>query len=352
MGIKEFQEILERKGIDFALFYSYGMEANPNFYYFSGFNGVGAAVIWENPFLLVPRMELERAKKGSINHVYALDRKKAFQSAYEIIKKKKMRHKKIGIDKNSFTLNAYKSLRSVFKAGFVDISRDCLKLREIKSREEIFRLSRSCSYAGRIIQKCADNFKEFKTESDAAAFLAYETKKNGLELSFNPIVASGKNASMPHCEPSNAKLNKGFCVVDFGVKYKGYCSDITRTVYLGNPSLNEKKLYSSLLAIQKNTISLAKENKKCSELYDFVVKSLGKDSKYFTHGLGHGIGVEIHELPNLTLNSKDRIKNNVVFTIEPGIYIPNKFGIRIEDSILFSGSAKILTKASKDLLIV
>ena len=107
-----------------------------------------------------------------------------------------------------------------------------------------------------------------------------------------------------------------------------------------------------LLKIQENAINQIKENKKCSELYDFVVKSLGKYKDYFTHGLGHGVGVEIHEMPNLTLNSKDRIKNSMVFTIEPGIYFPKRFGIRIEDTILFKNNPIVLTKTSKDLLIL
>ena len=166
------------------------------------------------------------------------------------------------------------------------------------------------------------------------------------------IVASGSNASSPHHKPSNAKIKKGFCVIDFGVKYRGYCSDITRTVYAGRPSLKEKEIYNSLLKIQEEAINLAKNNKKCSELYDFVNESLGKYKKYFTHGLGHGVGVEIHEMPNLTLNSKDRIKDGMAFTIEPGIYISGKFGIRIEDTILFKNRPIALTKTSKDLLII
>lgn len=352
MKIKEFQAFLKQKKIDMALLFSYGMEASPNFYYFSGFNGAGAAVLGENPVLLVPKMELERAKKGNIRQVYAFDKKKAFQSVYDYIKKKKLRHKKIGIDKNFLTVNAFKGLRKRIKAEFADVSGSCLKLREIKDAKEAEYLRRSCHYAGKIMQKCIRNFREFRTESDAAAFLAYEAKKHGLDLSFNPIVASGKNAGMPHYEPSNTRLNRGFCVVDFGVKHKGYCSDITRTIYIGKPSSKEKSVYSNLLNIQNESISLIRNNKKCSELYDFVVKSLGRDAKYFTHGLGHGIGVEIHELPNLTPNSKGRIKDNMAFTIEPGIYVPGKFGIRIEDSILFSGSAKVLTKTSKDLLII
>ena len=352
MKIKEFQEHLEKEGIDLALFYNAGMEANPNFFYFSGFGGIGAAVIGKSSFLLVPKMELERAERCSQLRVYPFDKKKFFESVFYEVKREKLKCRKIGIDKNVFSLNAAKSLRKWFNGRIVDVSKECSLLRQVKAKKEVGYLKKSCSHADRIIKKCIANFSEFKTESDAAAFLAYETKKSGLELSFNPIVASGKNASMPHYEPSNTKLNKGFCVVDFGVKHRGYCSDITRTIYLGKPSLNEKKVYSNLLAIQKNAVNLVKENKKCSELYYFVVKSLGKDAKYFTHGLGHGIGVEIHELPNLTLNSKDRIKDNMAFTIEPGIYIKNKLGIRIEDSILFSGSAKILTKASKDLLSI
>lgn len=352
MKTRELRAFLEEKGIDFALFYSAGMGVNPNFRYFSGFNGPGALLAGKDTFLLVPKMEEERARKCNIRNVYPIDKKRLFESVLGIVKKKKLRHKKIGIDKNSFTLNAYKGFRKCFKSKISDISGCCARLRTIKTDGEIKLLAKSCSHADKIIQKCIRNFKDFRTESEAAAFLVYETKKNGLELSFSPIVASGKNASMPHYEPSSSRINKGFCVIDFGVQYKGYCSDITRTVYIGNPSLKEKNIYNKLLQIQKNAIDIVKDNKKCSELYDFTVKSLGKDAKYFTHGLGHGIGVEIHELPNLTLNSKDRIRDNMVFTIEPGIYVKGKFGIRIEDSLMFSGRAKVLTRTSKDLLII
>ena len=111
-------------------------------------------------------------------------------------------------------------------------------------------------------------------------------------------------------------------------------------------------MYNLLFEIQNDAINQVEENKKCSELYDFVNTSLGKYKNNFIHGLGHGVGVEVHEMPNLTLNSKDKIKNNMVFTIEPGVYFPKKFGIRIEDTILFKNKPIALTKTSKDLLIV
>ena len=104
--------------------------------------------------------------------------------------------------------------------------------------------------------------------------------------------------------------------------------------------------------LAKNAINQIKINKKCSELYDYVLRNLGKYKNNFIHGLGHGLGVEIHEIPNLTLNSKDKIKNNMIFTVEPGIYFQKRFGIRIEDTVLFKNKPIVLTKTTKDLIII
>ena len=356
MRINELKSILEKKRSDAALFYnSDSSKINPNMLYFSGYKGLGALVIpkKQSPFLIVPDMEVQRAKKSMVKKVYSMNKKRFFESIYKITRKNGLNTKNIAIDKNSFTLNSYKHFKKQFKRTKAkDIALECLKLREIKTEKEIKTLKKSCAYADKILQKAIKNFKQFKTESEASASLEYEAKKLGLELSFSPIVASGGNGSMPHHEPSNAKIKKGFCVIDFGVKYKGYCSDITRTIYIGNPAKKEEEIYNMLLKIQKDVINKISQNKKCSELYNFVVKSLGRYKNYFTHGLGHGVGVEIHEMPNLSLNSKDRIKNSMAFTIEPGVYFPKKFGIRIEDTILFKNKPIVLTRTSKDLLIV
>ena len=356
MKINEFKSILAKKHCDFALFYNAdSTKLNPNLFYFSGYGGLGALIVpkIKHPFLAVPEMEYIRAKKSIVKKIYPMEKKRFFGSILALVRKNKMKTRNIAIDKNNFSLNSYKNFKMCFKkAKAKDISLDCAKLRQIKTDKEITFITKSCNYADKILQKAIRNLKDFRTESDAAAFLEYETRKNGLELSFKPIVASGSNGSMPHHEPSSIKLKKGFCVIDFGVKYNGYCSDMTRTVYLGKPNNKDKNIYNFLLNIQKNTISQIKHDKKCHELYDFVFKSLGKYRKNFIHGLGHGVGVEIHELPNLTLNSKDRISSSMVFTIEPGIYFPKKFGIRIEDTVLFNKKTTVLTKTSKDLLIV
>ncbi|MEK6892127.1 MAG: Xaa-Pro peptidase family protein [Nanoarchaeota archaeon] len=356
MKIKEFRGMLEKKNLDAAIFYNSEFpRINPNMAYFSGYTGLGVLVVPQRkePFLITPEMEFQKAKKSMIKKVFSMQKKRFFESVSDIIRKNGIKTKNIAIDRNNFTLNSFKYFRKSFrKSKFKDVALNCIKLREIKTNKEIEYLKKSCDYADKIIQKTIKNFKDFKTESGAAAFLEYATKKLGLELSFNPIVASGSNGSMPHHEPKNERIKNGLCVIDFGVKYKGYCSDITRTIYVGKQKKEEIDMYNLLLKIQNDTINEVKENKKCSELYDFVNKNLGKYKKYFTHGLGHGVGIEIHEMPNLSLNSKDRIQNNMAFTIEPGVYFPKKFGIRIEDTLMFKDKPTVLTKTSKNLLII
>ena len=350
------QNILEKKNLDFAFFHNLdSAKINPNIVYFSGYNGLGALVIpkRKSPFLLAPKMEYEKAKKSMVKKAYAIDKKRFFDSVKIVLKRNGIKGKKIAIDGVNFNLNFYKNFKKNFKGiKTKDISLDCLGLRQIKTEKELQTIKKGFNYADKILKKAINNFGDFKTESDASSFLEYETKKLGFDVSFQPIVASGSNASMPHHEPKNVKLKNGFCVIDFGIKYKGYCTDCTRTIYIGKPNNKEKEVYNFLLNAQKNIISNIKINDNCGKIYENCVKSLGKYSKYLIHGLGHGVGVEIHELPNLSLGSKDKLMENMVFTVEPGIYLPKKFGIRIEDTILMQRKPIILTKVPKDLLIV
>ena len=213
MKINELRQILEKKSANAALFYSSdSSKINPNMLYFSGYKGLGTLVIpkKQEPFLIVPEMELQRAKKSMVKKVHSMEKKRYIESMYKIIRKKGIKARNIAIDKNNFTLNFYKHFKKQFKRiRSKDIYLDCLKLRETKTEKEIKILKKSCAYADKILQKAIKNFKNFKTESEASAFLEYEAKKLGLELSFNPIVASGSNGSMPHHEPSNTKIKNG-----------------------------------------------------------------------------------------------------------------------------------------------
>jgi Xaa-Pro aminopeptidase len=182
-------------------------------------------------------------------------------------------------------------------------------------------------------------------------YLDAETAKLGLKTSFKPIVASGRNSANPHHD-NTGKLSKGFCIIDFGIKYNGYCSDITRTIYFGKPTTKETEIYDTVLGANNKCINSVKCGMKCSDADKLCRKVLGKYSDKFIHGLGHGIGVEIHEGPTLNSKSKDVLKDGMVFTIEPGVYIKNIGGVRIEDDVvlLYNGEKKVLTKTTKKLL--
>ena len=208
MEIKEFQSILENKKADFALFYNLNSASfNPNLFYFTGYNGLGILVIpkQKNPFLIVPKMEYQRAKK-SFKRVYSAEKKRLFETLKEKLKKNKIKTKKIALDKSFVTLSFNKFLKNNLKNfKTADISNDCLRLREIKNNEEIEYVKKACCIADNIFSKLIKNFKDFKTETEIASFLEFETKKLGCDASFPPIVASGKNASMPHHIPKNAE---------------------------------------------------------------------------------------------------------------------------------------------------
>jgi len=356
MKIKELQTILQKKSIDFAVFCNLDFSRfNYDLTYFSGYNGVGILVIPKNkkPFIIVPKMEAKRAKQSSLKVYYPEKTKRLLELTREKLKQNKIKWSRIGINKEEFSLY----LKDIFKKELkklriVDIRDDLYKLREIKTAKEMEIIKKGCSISDDILATCFKKFRKFKKEAEVKAYLEYETKKRGCEVAFPTIVASGNNASKPHHDTEDSILKKGFCVIDFGIRYKNYCTDTTRTIYLGKPSKKDIEIYNFLLNIQKDIINKIKLNKKCSKIFEDAKKDLGKYAKYFTHGLGHGFGIKVHELPDLTEKSKNKVQNNQVFTIEPGIYLGN-LGIRIEDDILiFNKKSEILTKLPKDLLVI
>jgi len=209
-------------------------------------------------------------------------------------------------------------------------------------------VKKACDISSEILNDCIKNIPNFKTEKDIYLYLIRETRKRKLRLAFKPIVAN--NNPEIHAKPRDIKLKKGFLIIDFGVKYKGYCSDITRTVYLGNPSKREEDIYNLVLDVQKNSIRKIKPNVKCFDVDGYARKSFGRYKKYFLHSLGHGVGKKVHKSPKISPKSKNLFKKGQIFTIEPGLYFKNKFGIRIEDTIILKEKPEILSnKINKNL---
>lgn len=194
-------------------------------------------------------------------------------------------------------------------------------------------------------------------EREIAAELEYTARKLGADgMSFETIVASGLRSALPHGHATAQPLpRRGFVTLDFGVMLRGYCSDMTRTVYLGRPTREEKAAYAAVLEAEEAGIAAVRPGVAATSV-DLAARSVLKQhglAKYFTHSTGHGVGLEIHESPRLAAEVEDVLAENMVVTVEPGVYLPGRFGIRIEDMVTVeSTGARVLTPTPKQLLIL
>ena len=350
MRIKKLQTALKKKKIDLALIFSFDEKPNSNMVYFSNYQGVGVLAVLKNKsFLVVPDMEYERALKTTLK-IYKTDKKKRIlETLADLLKKNKIM--KIGIEERKITLYLYKKLKKALKGRYIDISGVCSDIRMVKEKKEIALIKKACSVTDLVFTKICKNFN-FKTEIELKDFIESEIKKQGCDLAFDPIIASAKNSAQPHYIP-NEKINKGFLLLDFGAKYKGYCSDMSRMLYIGQPTIKELDNFNLVLGTLKKCEEYVVKAKSYSKLYNIALVSLGNKAECFTHALGHGLGLDIHEPPSLFTEDKNKTQENVVFTIEPGIYFPNKYGIRIEDTVVMQNKKiKVLTKSKKELVII
>ncbi len=220
-----------------------------------------------------------------------------------------------------------------------DISRELHELRKIKTGQEIEELREAAEIADDIMQSVLDGFT-YDTEGAIKRDILTNIAQRGLEPSFDPVVAFGESAAIPHYT-GDKPLGEGFILIDVGVRYNGYCSDITRTVHIGGePSDKETEIYERVRAVQQRCLDKAQPGMSCSDLYQIADDALG-DS--FTHGLGHGVGVEIHEAPRIKAESDETLQEGMVVTIEPGWY--EEFGVRLEDMILITddGNERLTT---------
>src|SRR5262249_31721698 len=169
------------------------------------------------------------------------------------------------------------------------------------------------------------------------------------------IIASGKRSALPHGRATGARIGKGFVVCDFGVILAGYCSDMTRTLHVGEPSRAARSFYRAVLEAQQAALSVVRPGISTGEV-DAVARKLLKKSglaKYFTHSTGHGVGLEIHEAPRVAAGQKEILEPGMVITIEPGAYLPGKWGVRIEDMVAVTErGCEVLTPTSKELITI
>ena len=266
--------------------------------------------------------------------------------------------KTVGYEDTELTVSEYLSLKdSLPKFELVSVGNDINFVRSFKTAEEIDYVKKAQSVTDVAFSKILDVIKPGITEKEIAVELEYLMAKNGAEgLAFDTIIASGINSSKPHAHPTDKVVELGDAVtMDFGARYHGYCSDMTRTVFVGNPSEEMRKIYNVVLLAQKMGINNSYCGMGGKELDSFcreVIKSNGYE-QYFTHGTGHSLGIDIHEKPTANSRSTDILKANQFITCEPGIYIPGVGGVRIEDLLLIQEDSVIdLTTSDKNIIIL
>lgn len=279
---------------------------------------------------------------------------KSFDTSIEKLLASKLKTKqKIAIRESALPQNVYKSLKKNKNIQLSNLKNE-ERVMAIKSEKEINLLAQAGELTGILFDGLIENWRNFKTESDAVQFLKTNMAVLGIEPSFTPIVASGINAANPHHNFADTKIQKGFCVIDMGVRYKGYCSDMTRTIFVGKPNAGEKKLYATVLDAQEQTIKLIKPGIEIKKLDEFCRNKLGRKlNKEFIHSLGHGLGTQVHEWPRVSAGVNEKLRPGMCITIEPGVYRKNKYGIRIEDDIMVTDDGyTCITRTTKKLILV
>ncbi len=263
---------------------------------------------------------------------------------------------RVGIEENYISYSKYQNLVRIYRLKeAVETNNLIEKMRTIKDDNEIAKIRRACE----ITDNCFTHLLEYIKVGMTERQIAFEIEKYFIEngangLAFDTIVASGENSSKPHAVPTNRKIQSGDNItIDFGAKYKGYCSDMTRTIFVGSVSDEVRNLYNFILEGQLRATNKIKDGVDGKSVARGVQIEYNARNFELIHALGHGVGLEVHELPYLSYRSSYILKENMVVTNEPGIYIPEKIGIRIEDTILVNKlESEVLTKSSKELIVI
>ncbi|MBU4481099.1 Xaa-Pro peptidase family protein, partial [Patescibacteria group bacterium] len=334
--LEKIQEKLKKENLDAFLV------SNPsNIFYLTGLRGE----LKEREFLLnisrdgwkiiVPEMYSLEVKRKTANFSATKERGGLFDKAIEGLKN----YKRIGFEKNDLKYGEYENLsRNLSSGKLFPISGFCEDLRKIKDKEEIGLIKKAVEIADKTFYTTLKIIKPGLSEKFIQRKLIEIMEDLGAEgPAFLPIIASGKGSAEPHHWASNKKIKKGeILLIDMGAKYKGYCSDLTRTIFVGKAPQRFKKIYNLVLETQKMAIKNCKPGYPIKKLYQDAVLNFKKhkEEKNFIHNLGHGVGIDAHEFPPLGPSTEGVFKQGMVITIEPGLYYKNFGGVRIEDLCL------------------
>ena len=327
-----------------------------NLFYMTGFWGEAIGILENGKTTIIsPELEVGRAKSESIDcKVITSERGQGLIS--ELVKK--IKNKKVCTDCQNYEMMAS------LKKSIPKIKHSTIPFydaRIIKDAQEIAILKKASKIIDKMFELCTKKIKKGLRESELQAILMsygieHEMFDTGYKSTLNPlIIAGGPNGALPHAQVTNRKFANGdLIVVDLTLRYKGYVSDSTRTFGLGSVSNEAKSVYEIVKESQKLGLKTVKPGASCKSVddtcRDYIKEK--KYGKYFIHSTGHGIGIEVHELPNISPKSTTKLAKNMAITVEPGIYFPKKFGVRIEDSLIVQDKPILLHKFTKELVVI
>jgi len=350
--IKKLQWILARENLDLLL-----ITFLPHVRYLSGYTGTNGMILlsYESSIFLTDFRYKEQVKEQVKNMEVMIAQRDLFSSLPDIslLKGKRI---KMGFEADHLNCKTYQRLKVLLPdCLLVSTEKMVESLTVKKDKTEIDKIKQAIKITDRVFSEILGFIKPGVRELELSAEMEYRMKRYGSSTPyFETIVASGKRAALPHGVASSKKIGKNeFVTMDFGAVFDGYTADMTRTVVVGKANRKQKKVYNTVLRAQSRAISKARSRMKACDLDRTareVIKRAGY-GKYFGHGLGHGIGVLIHDNPAVNPTNQLPLEPGMVVTIEPGIYIPNWGGVRIEDDVLISQrGCEVLTTAERNLI--
>lgn len=326
-----------------------------NLFYLTGFWGEAVGILEKGgqTTIIAPELEAGRAKDESINCDVITSQRGGLISTLASLKKKK-----ICVDCYNYSVmqSLKKSIPRLKRS-----SEPFYNARIIKDSDEVHILKKASSIIDQMFELCTQTIKKGRSESDLQAILmsfaiANDMHDTGYRSTLNPlIIAGGPNGALPHAQVTKRKFANGdMIVVDLTLRYKGYVSDATRTFGLGSISKEARTVYEIVKESQRAGLAVVRPQKTCKSVDEICRKIIEKHhyGPHFIHSTGHGIGLDVHESPNITSKSTTKLKKDMAVTVEPGIYIPNKFGVRIEDSVIVRDRPIIMHKFTKDLVVI
>jgi Xaa-Pro aminopeptidase len=358
--LKQLQTVLDRNSLDALL-----VTHLPNIRYLCGFTGTsGVLVVIEagSVFFTDGRYsEQARAEVRGARVVIARQPPLAAAAEWLIENKGKLgkKSRRVGIESEHLTVAGRSQLASLLRSDFALRETRGLveRARMVKDADEIARLRKAVALGASLFDRALEVIRPGVTESEVAAEMEYAARCAGAEeMSFPTIVAAGKRSALPHGRASKAAIpSRGFVVCDFGVILSGYCSDRTRTVHVGRPTGEARRMYQAVQEAQAVAIQTVRAGISVGEVDRGARKILKKNglARHFTHSTGHGVGLEIHEPPRIAAGQIEILRSGMVITVEPGVYITGSGGVRIEDMVVVTErGCEVLTPTSKELITI